>query len=131
MQTSIFLARLIGPIVLIAGIGMLTHQAVYRQIAEESLASHALVYLNGLLTGAAGLAIVLAHNVWEPDWRLLITLLGWFVAIGGAVRILVPQATRQHGSRIVTRPTSVTITGIVYLVIGLVLCFFGYLRQLV
>ena len=45
----------------------------------------------------AGLAIVLTHNVWVADWRVLITILGWLAAIGGAVRILAPQRTGRVG----------------------------------
>jgi hypothetical protein len=127
MQTSIFLARLIGPIVLIAGIGMITNPALFRQIAEQSLSSYALIYLNGLLAMTASLAIVLAHNVWEPDWRVLITLLGWFVAIGAAVRIVMPERTQRLGYRFLKQnPHSVRTTAIVYLAVGAVFCFFGY-----
>ena len=45
--------------------------------AEEFLNSHALIYLAGIITLTAGLAIVLTHNVWAADWRILITVLGW------------------------------------------------------
>ena len=40
---------------------------------------------------------MLTHNVWAADWRILITLLGWLTAIGGAARIVVPQGTQQIG----------------------------------
>ena len=56
-------------------------------MAEEFLRSRALIYLSGLLTMTAGLAIVLTHNVWVADWPVLITMLGWLATIGGAVRI--------------------------------------------
>ena len=70
-------------------------------MAEEFLRSRALIYLSGLLTMTAGLAIVLAHNVWARDWPVLITVLGWLATIGGAVRIVHsrpgqrPSATRD------------------------------------
>jgi hypothetical protein len=88
MQTSVFLARLIGPLFLAVGIGLITNAATYRKMAGEFLASTALVYLSGLLTMTAGLAIILNHNVWVADWRVLITILGWLGVIGGAVRIV-------------------------------------------
>ena len=49
MQRSIYLAKLIGPVFVVIGIGMLVNGAVYRAMASEFLHSHALIYLAGLL----------------------------------------------------------------------------------
>jgi hypothetical protein len=98
MPTSIFLARLIGPVIVAIGIGLLADAAVYRKMAEEGLRSHVLIYLSGLLMMTAGLATVLSHNVWAADWRVLITLIGWLGTIGGAVRIVIPQQAESVGA---------------------------------
>jgi uncharacterized membrane protein len=128
MPTSVFLAKLIGPIFLAVGIGLIVNAAVYKKLAEEFLASHALIYLSGLLTMTAGMAIILTHNVWAADWRVLITLLGWLAAIGGAVRIVMPQGTQKIGRRMIAHPQGLMIAAGVWLVIGAILCFFGYVR---
>jgi len=39
-----------------------------------------------------GLAIVVTHNVWTPDWRCLITLIGWIFVFAGLTRIALPGA---------------------------------------
>ena len=44
MSTSVFLAKLIGPILIVIGVGMLVNARVYRALAEEFLRSHALIY---------------------------------------------------------------------------------------
>ena len=99
MANSIFLARLIGPIMLAVGIGVFVNGAVYRPLADEFLRSRALIYLSGLLLMTAGLAIVLTHNVWAPTGRCMITILGWLAAIGGAVRIICPAGHRAGRPR--------------------------------
>ncbi len=76
MQTSLFLARLIGPVALAIGLSILINAGAYRLLADEFMRSRALMYLSGLLTLVAGLAIVLTHNVWVADWRAIITVLG-------------------------------------------------------
>ena len=76
----------------------------------------------------AGMAIILTHNVWVLDWRVLITLLGWLLAIGGAVRIVIPQGTQKFGRRFLKHPQAMIIAAVVWLAIGAVLCFFGYFR---
>jgi uncharacterized membrane protein len=128
MPTSVFLAKLIGPVMLAVGIGLIANTAAYRKLAEEFLHSTALIYLSGLLTMLAGMALILTHNVWAADWRILITLLGWLTAIGGAARIVVPQGTQQIGRRLLEHPLFLTVATVIWLGIGAVLCFFGYVR---
>jgi len=128
MQTSVFLAKLIGPLLLAGAVGMLTNAAVHRALAEEFVASRALLYLSGLLTMTAGVAIVLTHNVWTPDWRVAITILGWLAAIGGAVRIVRPQQTQAMARWVLARPAGLTVGAVIWLALGLLFCFFGYFR---
>jgi len=49
MSTSVFLARLIGPVMLVIGLAVLANQRAFRELAEEFLASRALIFLSGLL----------------------------------------------------------------------------------
>jgi hypothetical protein len=128
MPTSLFLAKLIGPLFLAVGVGLIANAAVYKKLAEEALASLALIYLSGLLAMTAGMAIVLSHNVWALDWRVLITLLGWLAAIGGAVRIVMPQGTQRIGRKFLKHPQGLIIAAAIWLAVGAVLCFFGYFR---
>jgi uncharacterized membrane protein len=128
MGNSVFLARLIGPLMLTVGIGIFVNGAIYRMLADEFLRSRALIYLSGLLTMTAGLALILTHNVWRADWPVIITILGWLAAIGGAVRIIAPQGTERVGRQMLKYKHGLTIAGAVWLAVGAVLCLFGYLR---
>jgi len=128
MGNSVFLARLIGPLMLAVGIGIFVNGAIYRMLADEFLRSRALIYLSGLLTMTAGLALILTHNVWRADWPVIITILGWLAAIGGAVRIIAPQGTERVGRQMLKHKHGLTIAGAVWLAVGAVLCFFGYVR---
>ena len=128
MQTSVFLARLIGPVMLVVGIAIFLNQRAFRDMAEEFLASRALLFLSGLLIMPMGAAIVLTHNVWTADWRVLITLFGWLNAIGGAVRLLAPDWIMRTGVVMLRRPGFVTIAAAIWVVLGLLFCMFGFSR---
>jgi hypothetical protein len=128
-RISLFLARLIGPVVLAVAIGVLANGAVYRGLSEEFVRSPALIYITGILGMSVGVAILLNHNVWAADWRVLITIFGWLAAIGGAQRIIWPQATEIAVRWFLTNPTSLVVAGIIWLVIGAALCFYGYFRE--
>ena len=128
MQTSHFLAQLIGPMLLVIGLGMLINRDGYRAMAKEFLASRGLIYIAGLLALVPGLAVVLTHNVWAADWRAIITLLGWLAVIGGAFRILFPQEVTRLGSRMIANPLHLTVGGAVTLILGAILSYYGYVR---
>jgi hypothetical protein len=128
MQTSIFIARLVGPLLLVVGLGVLLNAAAFKRLADEFLRSYALIYLSGLLTMVAGLSVVLTHNVWTSDWRVIITVLGWLAIIGGAARIVMPQRIEAFGRRMLKHPQGLTIAAVVYLALGALLSFFGYFR---
>jgi len=128
MPTSIFLAKLIGPVMLIAGIAMLINRKGLDALAQEILRSHLLLFLLGLIDFTIGLAIVLTHNVWVADWRVLITLLGWLLIARGAVRVLIPDQVKPLGAKLLKNPNVVTGSLAVTAGLGLVLSYFGYVR---
>jgi uncharacterized membrane protein len=128
MQTSIFLAKLIGPFFLIVGVSLLINQAQFRAMVDEFMRSRALVFLTGLITLPAGLAIVLTHNVWVANWPVLITVLGWLTVFKGAIRLLAPQQTLNVGRTFLAKPNAIAISAAIWLVVGAVLTFYGYVR---
>src|SRR5262249_50032992 len=113
---------------LVAAIGLFLNRAGYKAMAQEFVRSPALLYLSGVLTMTAGVAILLAHNLWVADWRVLITIFGWLAAIGGAARIVLPGRTRAVGEKMLDKPAWMTVGGAVWLAVGALLSFFGYIR---
>jgi hypothetical protein len=128
VSTSIFLAKLIGPVLLVMGAGMIINTKAYRPVLEEIVHNRALVVLFGLLTMSAGLAVVLTHNVWVASWPVLITIVGWLTMISGAFRLLAPQDAIKFGRKMYEQPNGVHIGAAIWAVLGAILCFFGYLK---
>ena len=95
MADSKQLAGLVGPVVLVLAVS----EALNLHIWTQSLPP--VVYLNGIILFAAGLALVRAHNVWSLSWTVLVTLAGWFALALGLFRILIPEA-QQAGDGVVT-----------------------------
>ena len=126
MQKSEYIARIVGPIMIVVGLGMLFNAVAWRGLAEEFLRSQALVYLSGLLALVAGIAIVTAHNLWTGGWRILITILGWLMAVGGALCILLPHQIEPIGGTVFAEPAMLTFIGLVATVLGIILAWQGY-----
>jgi len=127
MDTSIFLARLIGPLLLVIAAGLLLRQTSWRPMASDFLAHRALVYLTGFLALLAGLAIVNTHNVWVAHWPVIITILGWMAVIGGIFRMLWPERVIGIGERMLSNTSAITTIGVIEGLIGLWLTYAGYL----
>jgi hypothetical protein len=126
MNASILIARLIGPVMLVAGIAVLINARTFCEMANEFLASRALMFFSSLLIMLGGVAIIVTHNVWTADWRGLITLLGWLIAIGGAIRLIAPQFVVERGRAMMKQSYMPAAAGAIWVAIGLIFCFFGY-----
>jgi hypothetical protein len=126
MSNSVFLARLIGPVMLVIGLAVFANQRAFRELAEEFLASRALTFLSGLIIMPAGLAIVLTHTIWAADGRVMITLFGWANLFGGAIRLAAPAYVMQTGRAMLKRPYFIPIAAAIWVVAGALFCLFGF-----
>jgi hypothetical protein len=126
MSNSVFLARLIGPVMLVIGLAVFANRRAFRDLAEEFLASRALTFLSGLIIMPAGLAIVLTHNIWAVDGRVMITMFGWANLIGGAIRLAAPAYVMQTGRAMLKRPYFIPIAAAIWVVAGALFCLFGF-----
>jgi len=127
METSLYLAKLIGPLMLVIAAAMLINQDNMRDMAADFLEHRGLIFLAGILTLLAGLAIVLSHNVWVAGWPVIITILGWLSVIGGVFRVVFPDSVRSIGESMLEKKGIFTVSGIVQAVIGAWLCYVGYM----
>ena len=128
MSNSLFLARLIGPVMLVVGLAVFANPRGFRDMAEEFLASRALMFFSGLIIMPVGVAIVLTHNFWTADWRMVITVFGWLCAVGGALRLFGPLFVVKAGHAMLRQPYFTPIAAAIWVVLGLLFCFFGYLH---
>ncbi|MBO6902338.1 MAG: hypothetical protein JJ864_13430 [Rhizobiaceae bacterium] len=126
METSIWIAKLIGPVVLAASIPMIVSLHLLRELAREFLKSTPLIFLSGVLVMVGGLAIVNTHNRWNLDWTLLITVFGWAMVIGGALRVIAPRFVAGIGENMLDRTMFLRGSVILWALFGLVLTYYAY-----
>jgi hypothetical protein len=129
MNRSLFLAKLMGPTFAAIALGMLANLSMYESMIAEALHTGIVFYLSGLLSLLAGLAIVILHNVWRANWRVIITVLGWLMTIGGIIRIVMPQVAIAIGSTIYSGRVSTIVAALIVGSLGAFLCFKGYMGR--
>jgi hypothetical protein len=129
MPPATLTARLVGPLFVVIGLGVLVNAPFYAGAVVEAVHSPTLVYLSGIASLLAGLAIVNVYRAWTADWRVIVTIIGYLCLIGGIVRIVLPQVVTALVNSLYSGrsgPTALMIVGIVVLIIGGYLSFKGY-----
>jgi hypothetical protein len=125
---STMLAQVIGPLMALIGLGVLFNPTTFSLMMEEmsSGKQYLVLFVTGTVTTILGLIVVLGHNVWVWDWSVLITILGWATLIKGAIMLLFPRASMGI-SRFYQGKTGLVVgAGVIGLVIGLVLSYYGF-----
>jgi hypothetical protein len=126
MGTSILIARLIAPIMVLTGLVLLFNLKAMQETVREFLASRALIYIGGFLALLGGLAIVNTHNVWVAGWPVIITIFGWLAIVGGIVRMAFPGLTKSIGETMLEREILWRISGGLQVALGAYLMVMGY-----
>lgn len=90
MELSLFLAKLIGTYGALMGVLWGVGGRSFRGNVERALGEPGFLVLSGFVSVVAGLAIVLGHPVWEPSWRVVITLVGCLATAKGVVMLVCP-----------------------------------------
>ncbi|MEP0940658.1 MAG: hypothetical protein ABJH63_18705 [Rhizobiaceae bacterium] len=126
METSIYIAKLMGPTMVVMAAALLKDQDGVKAMAREFIGNRSLVFVAGVFTLIGGLAVTIHHNIWVVDWPLLITIVGWAMVVGGIVRIALPELVKSWGEKMLQPEHGLTIVGVVWLLIGGFLSFVGY-----
>ena len=88
---TLFLSRLLGLYFLICGLAMLVHKQVFTDALALVPANPLALLWSAMIISLAGLAMVLAHNVWSKRPAVVIvTLLGWLTLIKGIAYLFLP-----------------------------------------
>ena len=92
---TIFLGRLLGLFTLITSFWLLVERQNAVSTIPALLGDRPAMVIFAIIALAAGLAIVLAHNIWSGGiLPILVTLIGWVMVVRGVLFLfLPPEAT--------------------------------------
>ena len=87
--------------------------------ALSGVASHPFTPLaSGLYATLMGLVIVLCHNIWVADMRVLVTLVGWLALGSGVLLLMIPEAYSFILRRIPITPQLIALRGFLRILLG-------------
>lgn len=126
MDVSYFLAKVIGLYFVIFGISMLIAKSSYQEMLKDVIAHPAVILMGGSISLLLGVLIVVNHNIWDMNWRLLITLIGWIILIRGFIWTTFPKKIQSMVTKYVQSSFPYYISTVIMIVLGLILCFIGF-----
>ncbi len=126
MTISVFMAKIIGPFCIAAGLGIMFNAKTYQRVIEDFFRNSALIYLGGVFALLFGLLIVLTHNIWVANWTVIITVFGWLALIKGIWLIVLPNTLGKITGFYSRKTGLLVIHSVIMLVLGLYLTIMGY-----
>jgi hypothetical protein len=88
---TLFLSRLIGLYCILGALSMITRRQATLESVTALLHNPSLIFIVGVITLAAGLAMVLAHNIWSGGALVVVvTLVGWITLIKSLLFLFLP-----------------------------------------
>ena len=120
-------ARLIagfaGPVALAIGLAILVNRSLLPRLADEISRDIALIFVSGVLLLVAGIAIVRVHNVWQAEWPVLVTVIGWLCIAGGLARMFAFDQLARIARDVVQLPNLPLAAGLLLAALGAFLSY--------
>lgn len=125
---TVFLSKLIGLYCILVALSMMTHKQATVETATSLLHDPSMMLVLGVFTLVAGLAMVLAHNIWSSGaLAVVVTLIGWLTLIKGLLFLLLPhEMLADFYLRELYYEQLFYVYMIILLVIGIYLTYAGF-----
>jgi uncharacterized protein YjeT (DUF2065 family) len=125
METSMLIAKIIGIIYLSFGLGLLINTKVYQKILNQLLTDPSIRIIGGFMAVIIGVLILEYHNVWEADWTLVISIIGWAALLKGILLLAFPSFINV-AKPLFANIKSLRVLGVFVLIFGIVFTYLGF-----
>lgn len=129
MEVSKFLSKVIGLYEIIISLAMLINMNQFMADIQGMMNNGPLMIYIGCVTVIMGLLLVVSHNIWQWQWRVLVTIVAWIVLLKGASILLFPHVLDQITLQFVTNSHFAYSVAIVDLLFGVLFCYFGFRQK--
>lgn len=121
---SNYLAEILGISIAIISLSLLIREKNIK-IVFNAILNDTGLFISGAISLVVGIAIILAHNLWVKDWRVIITIIGWMALLKGLVRLFMPEKCEAMLKKCENSPF-LPYGLVVAVFIGLILTYFGF-----
>ncbi len=129
-RTRMF-ARVLGPYFLIVPATIAVRPSYMKTLLSEFGANPMWPWLYGAILLFSGLVIIAFHQHWRGAAAIIVSLLGWFLAVRGVLLLAVPQPVISAGSAM-TGPVPYALVRVFFAglaLVGLYLTYVGWIAR--
>ena len=126
MVVSLFLAKALGLYFLIVGLGLVLNMSQMKVMMSEILKDRALLFVTGFMALIIGILMVISHNIWLMDWRVVITVTAWLSLFKGIALIMFPQKAIEINQKFITNDKLYYTMSVIVVLIGVFLSYHGF-----
>lgn len=127
METSLLLARVIGITLVLVSFGLLINKKS-ADLLFRIYSNPGPVLITGIFELILGSVMVMIHNIWTPDYRGIITFIGWMLLIRGIGRTLFPSKVVGALQKFRKMKGAFTPLLVFIFLVGAYLAFVGFTR---
>lgn len=125
--SNLFFAKFFGLYFIIVLILFLFRKEAMSNIMNKIVKDDATLATSGVISLFIGLVVVITHPYFKPDWRALLTLIGYFSIYKGIMRIAFQKRSREM-IKTMREKTNWNICMFITLAVALVLLYNGFGR---
>ena len=128
MDHSIFLAKALGIYLIFISIAFVVKEQSLKARISAMMSNQAFLMAPGVVAFIIGILLVVSHNLWVEDWRVLITIIGWMALLKGMTIILFPDFMINWSSKWLNNKFAYYLTFLFVFLVGSCLIYHGYLK---
>lgn len=129
MDTSKFLSKVLGLYLLIISVAMFVNMHQFTHYVYKLVNDVPLMFVAGFFTLILGLLMVVSHNVWELNWRVVITILAWLILLKGVSIIFFPEFIDHLSLSFVHHLNFAYVSAGFDFLLGVLLTYLGFKRS--
>lgn len=123
METLLYLASILGPLLFVIWIWLLLNAEMYKKMIHNFLSESIAIYASAVWGFVVGLLMIQKHNIWEFNWALIITLLGWLIFVKSALLLTIPRVFEDMVKQMKFSNGMIQGAGVFYILIWLFFIF--------
>jgi hypothetical protein len=124
MELSHYLGQLMSIVLVLIGLALVLRGVYYTDAYKVWMKNKGLKLFTSMVVLVAGVALVIAHNVWIAGWEVLITIVGWGMILKGVLLGYFPKEFDKMIDWLLEIRWLVAFGGAVWVIGGLYLGYF-------
>lgn len=126
MDISRFLSRVLGIYLIVLCAAILINRETFVANVIMFTQDPPVVFITGFFTLVIGTLMIVSHNIWRFDWRVLITIISWLAFIKGVVIVISPIHIARFTNYFIFNSTYIYAACAGYIILAIIFCYKGF-----